>query len=438
MSRATIYAPATAAGRAGIAVIRVSGPRAGETLQALAGKLPRARVATRARLMDGDQALDDGLVLWLPAPRSFTGEDVAELHLHGSRAVVAGVSDALARMGLRLAEPGEFARRAFENGKLDLAEIEGLADLIAAETQSQARQALRQMAGELGARCADWRGRILRALAHTEAEIDFPEEALPEGLIAKLEPEVAALRDEIAATLADGRAGERLRQGIAVAIVGPPNAGKSSLLNRLARREAAIVSPIAGTTRDVIEVRIELAGVPVTLADTAGLRAIESAQGHDAIEAEGIARARARAASADLRIVMLDASDPRRDAIGEVLAAGDILVVNKIDLAPAPAPADAHALSLKTGEGFDTLVAALGARVAALTEGAGDALITRARHRAALEDALAALARARLAVQPELFAEDLRLAGRAIARIAGRIDVEDILDVVFREFCIGK
>jgi tRNA modification GTPase len=447
MDRTTIFAPSTATGRAGVAIVRVSGPRAARTLEALISRdLPPPRVATRAVIRDPatHEPIDDGLVLWFPAPRSFTGENVAELHVHGSRAVVTALLDALGRMPeLALAEPGAFARRAFEAGKLDLAAIEGLADLIAAETRAQARQALRQLQGELGRRAASWRERITRALAHAEAEIDFPDENLPGGLVAALAPDLARLASEIAATLGDGGHGERLRAGVRIAIIGPPNAGKSTLLNLLAAREAAIVSPVPGTTRDIVELALDLDGWPVVLADTAGLRAVDADEGgHAAIEAEGIRRARNRAADADLRLALVDASAPDTGAVAPLVQPGDLVVVNKIDLRPELAGriANALAVSLTAGTGVEALRAAVVARVRALC-GAGVAeapLITRARHRAALVDCGAALARAQAATQPELIAEDLRLAARAIGRIAGRVDVEDVLDAIFREFCIGK
>ncbi len=320
-------------------MIRISGPDAGATLRALTAKpLPTPRHATRARLTDPATGvtLDDALILWFPAPHSFTGEDVAELQVHGSRAVLAALTATLAaRPGLRLAEPGEFTRRAFHEGKLDLAEVEGLADLIAAETEAQRRQALRQLEGELGRRTESWRARLLRALAHAEAEIDFPDEDLPGGLIAALGPDLTALADEIDATLADQRRGERLRAGLSLAIIGPPNAGKSSLLNWLAQREAAIVSATAGTTRDVIELQLDLGGYPVVVADTAGLRELSAAAAddpHTAIEREGIARARARAAAADLKLLVLDASEPADPAMLALVDADTVVVMNKTDL----------------------------------------------------------------------------------------------------------
>src|SRR5579862_6734699 len=287
----TIFAPATAAGRAAICVIRLSGAKSGPAVRALAGSLPAPRSARRRRLVDPEsgQPLDEALVLWFPAPASFTGEDVAELHLHGSRAVLTAVMTALGRLGLRLAEPGEFTRRAFENGKLDLTQAEAIADLAAAETEAQRRQALRQLDGELGSLYRGWSQRLTRILAHLEAVIDFPDEDLPAAIERRINDEICLLAAQIGHHLADGRRGERLRDGIAVAIVGPVNAGKSSLLNRIAQREAAITSPFPGTTRDVVEVAIDLAGYPVVLADTAGLR-----EADDPVEQEGLGRARVR------------------------------------------------------------------------------------------------------------------------------------------------
>src|SRR6266852_2134849 len=330
----TIYAPATAAGRAAIAIIRLSGPDAGAALRALIGKLPPPREARHVRLHDptSGEALDDGIALWFPGPRSVTGEDVAELHLHGSRAVLAAVMAALSGQGLRLAEPGEFTRRAFLNQKLDLVQAEAVADLAAAETEAQRRQALRQFDGRLGGLYRGWGERLLRLLAHLEAVIDFPDEDLPPEIEARIAAETATLAAEIACHLADGHRGERLRDGIAVAIVGPPNAGKSSLLNQLARREAAITSPIAGTTRDVIEVAIDLAGYPVVVADTAGMR--DSA---DLVEQEGLRRALARAEASELRLFVYDAARPE-EARGAAAWPGPdtLLVANKIDLLSDP------------------------------------------------------------------------------------------------------
>ena len=456
----TIFALSTAPGRAGIAVLRLSGPAAGTALEALAGTaLPPPRVARLARLEDPETraAIDRGLVLWIPGPASFTGEDMAELHLHGGRAVTAAALEALARRpGLRPAEPGEFTRRAFDHGKLDLAEVEGLADLIDAETEAQRRQALRQMSGHLSGLVQGWRARLLPLLAHLEATIDFPDEGLPESLAREVVAETGALAGEIAGHLADRGRGERLREGLQVAIIGPPNSGKSSLLNALARRDVAIVSATAGTTRDVIEVHLDLAGYPVTLADTAGLRDL-AAEGGDGVEREGLRRARLRAAEADLKLAVFDlaaiddAGWPNLDPQAWALVDAETLVVlNKADLKPpnmvnpeAVGGRPAFVLSAKTGQGLGALVDELTRQVAERLGLPGAApAITRLRHRQALEDCRAALERAQEAGQeaglPELAAEDLRLALRALGRLTGQVDVEDILDVIFRDFCIGK
>jgi tRNA modification GTPase len=407
-------------------------------LAALAGALPPPRVARHVRFRDPEsrEELDDGVALWFPAPHSVTGEDVAEFHVHGSRAVLAAVMAGLSRRGLRLAEPGEFTRRAFLNEKLDLTQAEAVADLAAAETEAQRRQALRQLDGHLGGVYRGWGERLLRLLAHLEAAIDFPDEDLPPEIEREVAAGTRAMAEEIAAHLADGHRGERLRDGIAVAILGPPNAGKSSILNQLARREAAITSPIAGTTRDVIEVAIDLAGYPVVLADTAGLR--DSA---DVIEQEGLRRALKRAEEAELRLFVFDATRPE-DAQGAAAWPGPdtLLVANKIDLASgrdAPPLARAIPVSALTGEGLPKLIAALSSRVARIYDGTAPVL-TRARHRQALETALAGLRRSFAADLPELRAEDLRLAWRSLGRITGRVDVEDLLDVIFRDFCLGK
>ncbi len=437
----TIFAPATGSGRAGIAVIRISGPAAASALAALSCKVPPPRRAVRARFVDRATAepIDDGLILFFPGPASVTGEDVAELHLHGSRAVIEAIVTVLAgEPGLRLAEPGEFTRRAFENGKLDLTAAEAIADLVAAETSAQRLQALRQLDGELGRLYDDWRNRLTRAAAHVEAGIDFPEEGLPNEIGAVAQRTVDELIDEIAAHLADGRRGEILRDGVSVAIVGPPNAGKSSLINMLAQREVAITAATAGTTRDVIEVRLDLLGYPVILADTAGLREVD-----DPIEAEGVRRARSRAESADLKIVVLDASRPDEvGAVAEVIDDKALVVVNKTDIGgnanSASWPEKSIPISVRTGEGVPALLEALGAAVRERFALGSQPSLTRARHRTALDACLTALKRSQNATLAELRAEDLRLAGRALGQITGRVDVEDLLDIIFRDFCIGK
>jgi tRNA modification GTPase len=440
---ATIFAPATAAGKAGVAVVRISGESAAAALTALCGHLPEPRVATRRDLCDpaNGERLDDGLVLWFPGPRSFTGEDVAELHIHGSRAVVESILTILGGLpGLRLAKPGEFARRAYAAGKLDLAQIEALADLIAAETRAQARQALRQLGGALGSVVEELRVAILRLRAQAEAEIDFPDEGdVPGGLIAALAPSLGLLDEKLGRLIADATRGERLRNGYTVAILGPPNAGKSSLLNRLAQREAAIVSAVAGTTRDTIEIHLDVAGWPVTLIDTAGLRDPgELGEPHAALEAEGMRRTRLSAEQADLRLIVLDAQTPDPDPMLVPFLVDALVVHNKIDLAPAGP--GAVGVSAATGAGIEALVALLADKAAAAL-GASDgqaAVVTRARHRDALVAVQVALRRARSQPQAELVAEELRGAADALGRIVGRTGVEDVLDLLFGEFCIGK
>lgn len=438
----TIFALSTPPGRSGVAVVRVSGPRARAVLEELAPPLPEPRYAAlrTIRACDGE-VIDRALVLWFAAPATETGEDMAEFQLHGSRAVIAGLLETLAaRRGLRPAEPGEFARRAFDNGKLDLTAVEGLADLVEAETAAQRRQALRQLSGGLGERFEDWRRRLIVTLALVEAGLDFADEAdVPAGVWRQAEPEIAALADEMAAQLKDGRRGERIREGATIVVAGPPNAGKSSLLNALARRDVAIVSEVPGTTRDVIEVRLDLAGMAVTAVDTAGLR-----EAGDAIEAEGVRRAEARIAEADLVLWVTDATaqEPAKPTVRE----GAVLwqVRNKSDLvagSPVASRADDFAISALTGEGLEGLLDALAAYFREQYEMGADPVITRERHRRELIAAEAALRRAGCADyagSPDLVAEELRQAATALGRVVGRIDVEDLLDVIFREFCIGK
>ena len=382
----------------------------------------------------GEQ-LDDGLLLWFPGPYSATGEDVAEFHLHGSRAVLAAVMGVLGRLGLRLAEPGEFTRRAFLNGKVDLLQAEAIADLAAAETEAQRRQALRQLDGELGSLYRGWCHLLTHILAHLEAAIDFPDEDLPPEIEERGLGEIEALSSEIERHLADGHRGERLRDGIMVAIIGPPNAGKSSLLNKIAQRDAAITSPVAGTTRDIVEVAVDLAGYPVVLADTAGLR-----DSDDLVEQEGLRRALRRADEAEIRLFVFDARCPNEMRGASAWQGPDtILVANKIDLVPARCDLQSSTLPISalTGEGIDALLSALGERVAQ-TYRIEAPVLTRARHRQALEEAALSLQRAVGAALPELRAEDIRLALRSLGRITGAVDVEDLLDVIFRDFCIGK
>ena len=448
--RSTIFALSSGRPPAAIAVVRVSGPQAGAVLKALIGRVPEPRKAALARVREPEsgEVIDEALVLWFPAPHSETGEDVAELQLHGGHAVIAGVLDALGKIdGCRLAEAGEFTRRAFENGRLDLTEVEGLADLIAAETPAQRRQAFRQLKGLIGDRAEDWRRRLIEALALVEARIDFSDEAdVPEDLIGPALRAARQLRDEIAAALADGGRGERLREGLVVAIAGPPNAGKSTLLNRLARREAAIVSPHPGTTRDVIEVHLDVGGYPMTLLDTAGIR-----DSGDPVEQEGVRRARSRAAAADLVLWVTDLSASGTGADEKFSDTQVWMIKNKIDLAPPSLDRNeselskpvnqSFAISAIDGTGVDGLVAALSDYAKQYFSQTEAVVVTRARHRRALEETVGALNRALSrgnGAGEELVAEELRLAATTLGRLTGRVDVEDILDVIFRDFCIGK
>ncbi len=426
-------------------MIRVSGGHARTALAALA-HVPEPRRAELAAIASRGTILDHGLVLWFPGPASATGEDIAEFHVHGGRAVVAAVLDALAALpGLRPAEPGEFARRAFLAGKLDLAQAEALADLIAADTEAQRAQAQRQLQGGLSRRLDGWRDEILRALAHVEAAIDFADDEVPGAdVVADTVVRVNALLPELRASL--DRRGERLRDGVHAVILGAPNVGKSSLLNRLAQRDAAIVSATAGTTRDVLEVHLDVGGYPVILADTAGLRATA-----DEVESEGVRRALTRAAAADIKIAIFDAAAwPARDAATAALVdATALVVVNKSDILPSAPPSgeargggssdSVYPISARTGAGMDEFLAALGLAVAAVA-GSEEPALTRTRHAAAVRECIACLERfvRDSALSLELRAEELRLAARAIGRITGRVDVEDLLDVIFAEFCIGK
>jgi tRNA modification GTPase len=440
-ARDTIFALSSGRPPAAIAVVRISGPQASAALKSVIGRVPEPRRAALARIKDpatGD-IIDEALALWFPGPNSETGEDTVELQPHGGHAVVAALLRVLGRLdGLRMAEPGEFTRRAFESGRMSLTEVEGLADLIGAETEIQRQQAFRQMKGLLGHRAEAWRGQLIQALALVEARIDFADEAdVPEDLIGPAMQIATQLRDEIAAALAGAGRGERLRDGLTVAIAGPPNAGKSTLINRLAKRDVAIVSPIAGTTRDVIEVHLDLAGYPVTLLDTAGIR-----DSQDPVEQEGVRRARARAAEADLILWMTSDLPVNRDDYGDKSV---WTVRNKIDLGPEPGlnppPVADFAISAAVGTGVDALLAAL-QEFAQRFFAAGEAgIVTRERHRRGLEDTVEALTRAVAEGangREDIVAEELRRGALALGRLTGRVDVEDVLDVIFREFCIGK
>ncbi len=448
MSNDTIFAVSSGHPPTGVCVIRISGPQAKEALLRMTGKaLPEPRRLVWRKMYHPDNTedlIDEVLAVWFPGPASFTGEDSVELHVHGGRAVVAATLNALSGLsGYSLAEPGAFSRRAFDNGKLDLSEAEGLADLITAETEIQRKQALRQLDGRLGSLCSAWQERLKSALAHMEASIDFSDEDLPDTLDQESREAISSVRDEIIHRLDDNNKGEIIRGGVHIAIVGPPNAGKSSLLNYLAAREAAIVSEQAGTTRDIIDVHMDLGGFPVIVSDTAGLRDSE-----DGIEQEGVRRAKDRAEASDVRLLVFDGSTwPEADPqTRRLLRDGAIGVLNKTDLVDGGAGLTEYAvngveligISVKTGAGLESLLSEMTATIASRFSGGDAAIVTRARHREALIECCDGLSRCMEASGAELWAEDLRLAMRALGRITGQVGVEDILDVIFSEFCIGK
>jgi tRNA modification GTPase len=439
----TIFALSSGRPPSAIAIVRISGPQAGAALTSLAGKIPLPRIATRILLRGCDrEPIDDAVVLWFPGPASVTGEDVAEFHVHGGRAVVTALFTAVSRIeNVRAAEPGEFTRRGFENGKLDLTEAEGLDDLIHADTERQRRQALRQLKGLLGDRARNWRAQIIEASALIEAGIDFSDEGdVPAELIAPALAAIKTLLGEIEEGLAVQGKGERLREGLVVAIAGPPNVGKSTLMNQLARREVAIVSPHAGTTRDVIEVQLDLDGYPVTVIDTAGIRETD-----DPVEQEGVRRARTRAAEADLVLWLTDSKEGPAKHEG---SSPVWLVRNKIDLEgeeaimakPDWSGGRGFKISAGRGDGIADLVAAMVAFAQDFFGANEGSLITRERQRKLLEETALSLRRSVAAVGrgEELVAEDLRAAAYSLGRLLGRVDLEDILDVIFSEFCIGK
>ena len=445
----TIYAPATAPGRSAVAVLRLSGPGTSDVLRQLIGSLPEPRRASLRRLRDpaSGAVLDDGLVLWFPGPASYTGEDSAELHLHGGMAVVEGVLDGLDRLGLRMAEPGEFTRRAFQNQRMDLAQAEAVADLVDAETAAQRQQALDQLAGGLSQRYGRWRDQLLGALAMLEAGIDFPDEEVPEAVANMARPPLERLLLEVRLALDDGKRGERIRDGYRVAVIGAPNAGKSSLINGLLGRDAAIVTDIAGTTRDIIEAPLVLAGFKLLLADTAGIR-----HSDDQIEQEGVRRAQAWAQDAALRLWLVDGAAASGDwaLAKDLVRPGDVCLINKSDLGrsadgvAAEAWARVHGLAVQTlslsRDGADAIRLDLTERVTAALSGADFPAATRRRHAVHLSEAAGHIERALgvLALGSELAAEDVRLAARALERVTGKIDPEDVLGAVFSTFCIGK
>ena len=440
ISRETIFALASAPGPAGIAVFRVSGPRARHVAEIFDFRMPCARVASLRRLSVAGRQVDEGVVVWFDAPNSFTGEATVELSVHGGRAVYDSVFRALDHEeGFRPAVPGEFSRRAVLNGRLDLTAAEAINDLVNAETEAQQDLALQQMAGKLADQFNDFRKDVLAGRAQLEAYIDFTDQDLPGSVIEDVVPHLARLGREMRSFLDDGRRGERLRSGLRVAVVGRPNAGKSSFVNWLAERDVAIVSEHPGTTRDVLEVQLDLGGYPVIVADTAGLRAVSNP-----VEKEGIARAKSWAQNADLRIVMLDASDQKDIDDGSIQGLDpDLILVNKIDLEPLEVCRHGVlGISVTKEMGLAAAVAAMTGLAKGRLSWGGGPIMTRERHRSALTAAAAAVERAGGLLQNqdpiELAGEELRFASEALGRVTGHVDVEAVLDIVFRDFCIGK
>ena len=430
----TIFALATPPGRGAIAVLRLSGPAVEATLASLGAHRLEPRTASVRNLTHQGATIDQALVLRFVAPHSYTGEDSAELHLHGGRAVVEAASRALIALGVRPAEPGEFTRRAFQNGRMDLAQAEAVADLIDAETTAQAKQALGQLDGRLSETYAGFRRDLLHALALVEAEIDFPDEEVPDNLARTAGPVLDRLIDDLRRAIDTGRRGERVRDGYRIVLIGETNAGKSSLFNALIAREAAIVTPIAGTTRDVLDAELVIGGYAVTLSDTAGLR-----ESDDPVEAEGVRRARARAEQADLRLWVRAPGDPAGTA-ADYVRPGDLIVATKSDLGDHGFGDDGLSVSTTTGRGLAALHDWIASRLARDLAGSDFPAVTRERHRLRLSEALAAVETGRVAldIAPEMAGDDLRRAAEALARVTGAIGVEDILGQVFSTFCIGK
>ena len=433
----TIFALATPPGRGAVAIIRISGPETAQVLEQLGAGTVKPRLASVRNLRHDDRLIDQALVLYFVGPNSYTGEDTAELHLHGGRAVIEAASKALIALGVRPAEAGEFTRRAFQNGRMDLAQAEAVADLIDAETDAQKSQALGQLDGALSQTYAGFRADLLKAMSLVEAEIDFPDEEVPDNLARTAGPVLDGLIGNLEAALSDADRGRRVREGYRIVLLGETNAGKSSLFNALTAREAAIVTPIAGTTRDVLDADIMIGGYAVTLSDTAGLR-----DSDDPVEAEGIRRARARAKAADLRLWVRSPQTVGADPAANYVGPRDLQILNKADLGAIEPASGIEALTVSTltGEGMSQLQQWLAERLARDLSGADFPAITRERHRRRLVEALEAvrMARRALDVAPEMAGDDLRRASDALSRVTGAIGVEDILGEVFSSFCIGK
>jgi len=435
----TIFALTTGVQKAGVAVIRTSGSNVLEIASKITDKdgfIPRRAEFSNFYNPQSKILLDKGLVIYFESPNSFTGEDIVEYHIHGGLAIVQSFLSVLNSFdNCRMAEPGEFTRRAFENGKIDLTAAEAIADLVDAETEAQQMQALDQLGGGLAKIYDSWANILKKLLANQEAEIEFPEDDLPEGLLTGSEPKIIELTKDIKEHLDDKRRGERLRNGILIAILGAPNVGKSSLLNRIAQRDAAIVSDIAGTTRDIIEVHLNLGGYPIILADTAGIHATE-----DKIESEGIKRACDLVGRADIKIVLFDSTSEKIDnKTEELIDNNTIIVLTKSDLAKARLNyRGAYNISSLTGNGIEALLKTITDRISKQFVKNNKPSLTRERHRIALKETLEALERSLGASLPELAAEDLRLAMRNLGSITGKVHIEEVLDKIFKDFCIGK
>ena len=440
----TIYSLSTGAGSSGVAIIRLSGSASEEVLKILTRKqTPKPRLASLRRIHSpvNQDAIDEGIVIWFPGPNSYTGEDVVEFHVHGGPSITEEVLKSISTISsCRIAEPGEFTRRAFQSGKMDLTSAEAVADLIDAKTIEQRRQALKQFDGQLAGLYDEWRKQLIDLLAYAESAIDFSDEELPENINKTIKHNILCIKDSIAQHIDDKMVGERIRSGFRVTIVGAPNSGKSSLLNRLATRDAAIVSDIAGTTRDVIEVQMNLEGFAVIISDTAGIR-----DAQNEVEVEGVRRARKSADEADLLVVVFDALDLPNisDLTSTYITDKSLVLINKVDVLEHNLPSEINGkeilgVSAKTGEGFEEFQLKLNQDIKNYFRNNEQPVLTRVRHREALEEALVSLNRSSQAKLPELVAEDIRLAVRSIGKITGRVDVEDVLDIIFNEFCIGK
>ena len=442
----TIYALSSGPGISGIAVIRVSGKNTAEVVKKLTGdKLPRPRMATLTKFNKngGKELIDEGVIIWFPAPNSYTGEDLAEFHVHGSRAVVNAMHFSISKVkNCRLAEPGEFTKRAFQNGKINLLKAESIADLISSETEIQRNQALKIMGGKSSDKFNSWREKLLKILSHIEAKIDFPDEDLPKNIMSKIQNTSNGVLTEIKKTLDDQKVGERIREGFKIAIVGPPNSGKSSLLNYLSKRDAAIVSEIAGTTRDVIETHLNLDGYPVIISDTAGIR-----NSKNEIEKKGIKIALNRAEDADLKLVIISPKNADfTNVLKSLLNKNAILVVNKSDLIKGKLNAkfkkyDHVLISIKMNLNLSKLILRIKSKLKNKFTTTEDVLITRERHRQNLINCVQHLEKFQKKKSTQDFdkaAEDLRLATRHLGMIVGKVDVEELLGSIFNDFCIGK